>query len=128
MANSNSKLSHYFLNQRFQNKFLKLATTKKTTTKKTSTKKEVGEKSSKSIQDESLLKKNGIDEMSLDELLKFAKKEKVDFPENIDETERVNVVLPVLAHFAQKADLLLGFGVLDILNDGYGFLRNLQLQ
>tara|TARA_B100000902_G_C27262533_1_gene891637 strand:+ start:227 stop:1609 length:1383 start_codon:yes stop_codon:yes gene_type:complete len=101
-----------------------LATTKKTTTKKTSTKKEVGEKSSKSIQDESLLKKNGIDEMSLDELLKFAKKEKVDFPENIDETERVNVVLPVLAHFAQKADLLLGFGVLDILNDGYGFLRN----
>ncbi len=101
-----------------------MATTKKTTTKKTSTKKEVGEKSSKSIQDESLLKKNGIDEMSLDELLKFAKKEKVDFPENIDETERVNVVLPVLAHFAQKADLLLGFGVLDILNDGYGFLRN----
>lgn len=101
-----------------------MATTKKTSTKKTSTKKEVGEKSSKSIQDESLLKKNGIDEMSLDELIKFAKKEKVDFPENIDETERVNVVLPVLAHFAQEADLLLGFGILDILNDGYGFLRN----
>tara|TARA_B100000927_G_scaffold263020_1_gene234287 strand:+ start:1908 stop:3290 length:1383 start_codon:yes stop_codon:yes gene_type:complete len=101
-----------------------LAATRKTSTRKTSTRKEVGEKSSKSIQDESLLKKNDIDEMSIEELIKFAKKEKVDFPENTDEAERVSIVLPILAHFAQKEDLLLGFGILDILNDGYGFLRN----
>ena len=101
-----------------------MAATRKTSTRKTSTRKEVGEKSSKSIQDESLLKKNDIDEMSIEELIKFAKKEKVDFPENTDEADRVSIVLPILAHFAQKEDLLLGFGVLDILNDGYGFLRN----
>ncbi len=101
-----------------------MAATRKTSTRKTSTRKEVGEKSSKSIQDESLLKKNDIDEMSIEELIKFAKKEKVDFPENTDEAERVSIVLPILAHFAQKEDLLLGFGILDILNDGYGFLRN----
>ena len=101
-----------------------MAATRKTSTRKTSTRKEVGEKSSKSIQDESLLKKNDIDEMSIEELIKFAKKEKVDFPENTDESERVSIVLPILSHFAQKEDLLLGFGILDILNDGYGFLRN----
>ena len=57
-------------------------------------------------------------------LLKFAKKEKVEIPESTDESDRVNIVLPVLANLAQKEDLLLGFGILDILNDGYGFKKS----
>ena len=101
-----------------------MATTKKTSIKKTASKKVVNDKLSSSGQEDSLLKKNGIDEMSLDDLIEFAKKTKVEIPEVTGESERVNIVLPVLAHFAQKEDLLLGFGVLDILNDGYGFLRN----
>ena len=101
-----------------------MATTKKTSIKKTASKKVVNDKLSSSGQEDSLLKKNGIDEMSLDDLIEFAKKAKVEIPEVTGESERVNIVLPVLAHFAQKEDLLLGFGVLDILNDGYGFLRN----
>ena len=101
-----------------------MATTKKTSINKTSSKKETTNKPSASRHDESLLKKNGIDEMPLDDLIKFAKKSKVNIPDNADESERVSIVLPLLAHFAQKEDLLLGFGVLDILNDGYGFLRN----
>ena len=105
-----------------------MATTKKTSIKKTTSKKDVNDKLSPSKQEDSLLKKNGIDEMSLDDLIKFAKKAKVDIPDVTDESERVNIVLPVLAHFAQKEDLLLGFGVLDILNDGYGFLRNPDTQ
>ena len=99
-----------------------MATTKKTSTKKTSSKKDI-DKSSIGLND-SLLKKNGIDELSLDDLIKFAKKEKVEIPDIKDDTDRVNIVLPLLAHLAQKEDLLLGFGILDILNDGYGFLRN----
>ena len=99
-----------------------MATSKKTSTK-TTTSKKVTEKSSATIND-SLLKKSGIDELGFEDLLKFAKKEKVEIPESTDESDRVNIVLPVLAHLAQKEDLLLGFGILDILNDGYGFLRN----
>ena len=101
-----------------------MATTKKTSIKKTPSKKDAIDNLSSSKQDGGILKKNGIDEMALEELIKFAKKSKIDIPENIDESERVSIVLPILAHFAQKEDLLLGFGVLDILNDGYGFLRN----
>ena len=101
-----------------------MATTKKTSIKKTPSKKDAIDNLSSSKQDGGILKKNGIDEMALEELIKFAKKSKIDIPENIDESERVGIVLPILAHFAQKEDLLLGFGVLDILNDGYGFLRN----
>ena len=99
-----------------------MATSKKTSTK-TTTSKKVTEKSSATLND-SLLKKSGIDELGLEDLLKFAKKEKVEIPNTTDESDRVNIVLPVLAHLAQKEDLLLGFGILDILNDGYGFLRN----
>ena len=99
-----------------------MATTKNTSTKKTPTKKDV-DKPSINLND-SLLKKNGIDEMALVDLIKFAKKEKVEIPDNADDSDRVNIVLPVLAHLAQREDLLLGFGILDILNDGYGFLRN----
>ena len=104
------------------NNFLKLATTKKTSTKKTPPKKDIDKPSIG--HNDSLLKKNGIDELSLDDLIKFAKKEKVEIPDIKDDSDRVNIVLPVLAHLAQKEDLLLGFGILDILNDGYGFLRN----
>ena len=100
-----------------------MATTRKTSTKKTTIKKDTSEKS-QNISIDSLLKKNGIDDMSLDDLVKFAKKEKVEISEDTDLNDRVNIVLPVLAHLAQKDDLLLGFGILDILNDGYGFLRN----
>ena len=100
-----------------------MATTRKTSTKKTTIKKDTSEKS-QNISIDSLLKKNGIDDMSLDDLVKFAKKEKVEISEDTDLDDRVNIVLPVLAHLAQKDDLLLGFGILDILNDGYGFLRN----
>ena len=99
-----------------------MATSKKTSTKTTASKK-VTEKSSATLND-SLLKKSGIDELGFEDLLKFAKKEKVEIPDTADESDRVNIVLPVLAHLAQKEDLLLGFGILDILNDGYGFLRN----
>ena len=99
-----------------------MATTKKTSTKKTPPKKNI-DKPSIGLND-SLLKKNGIDELSLDDLIKFARKEKVEIPDIKDDSDRVNIVLPVLAHLAQKEDLLLGFGILDILNDGYGFLRN----
>ena len=90
-----------------------MATTKKTSIKKTTSKKVVNDKLSSSKQEDTLLKKNGIDEMSIDDLIKFAKKAKVDIPDVTDESERVNIVLPLLAHFAQKEDLLLGFGVLD---------------
>ena len=51
---------------------------------------------------DSLLKKNGIDEPFLDDLIKFAKKEKVEIPDIKDDSDRVNIVLPVLAHLAQK--------------------------
>ena len=81
-----------------------MATTKKTSTKKTSSKKDI-DKPSIGIND-SLLKKNGIDELSLDDLVKFAKKEKVEIPDIIVDSDRVNIVLPVLAHLAQKEDLL----------------------
>ncbi len=100
-----------------------MATTRKTSTRKTTIKKDTSEKS-QNISIDSLLKKNGIDDMSLDDLIKFAKKEKVEISEDTDLDDRVNIVLPILAHLAQKDDLLLGFGILDILNDGYGFLRN----
>ena len=54
-----------------------MATTRKTSTKKTTIKKDTSEKS-QNISIDSLLKKNGIDDMSLDDLVKFAKKEKVE--------------------------------------------------
>ena len=64
-------LSFFFHNLGLQNKFLKLATTKKTSIKKTTSKKDVNDKLSPSKQEDSLLKKNGIDDMSLDDLIKF---------------------------------------------------------
>ena len=62
--------------------------------------------------------------MAIEEVIKFAEKSGVDYLPDTDMNDRVSVVLPVLSHFAQEEDLLLGFGVLDILSDGYGFLRN----
>ena len=50
-----------------------MATTKKTSIKKTSSKKDATDKFASSKQDDSLLKKNGIDEMPLEDLIKFAK-------------------------------------------------------
>ena len=74
--------------------------------------------------DSSILKKHGIDSMSIDQVLEFANKNGIAIPEDIDSQDRIKVVLQILGFYAQESDLLMGFGVLDILNDGYGFLRN----
>tara|TARA_A100001037_G_scaffold306494_1_gene352046 strand:+ start:19404 stop:20795 length:1392 start_codon:yes stop_codon:yes gene_type:complete len=96
--------------------------TKKTTTK---TKKDTETKEpSVSTSDVGILKRHGVDDMSVDEVVKFAEKSGVSYLPDSDMNDRVSVVLPVLSHFAQEEDLLLGFGILDILSDGYGFLRN----
>ncbi|MEC7921183.1 MAG: transcription termination factor Rho [Chloroflexota bacterium] len=96
--------------------------TKKTTTK---TKKDAETKEpSVSTSDVGILKRHGVDDMSVDEVVKFAEKSGVSYLPDSDMNDRVSVVLPVLSHFAQEEDLLLGFGILDILSDGYGFLRN----
>ena len=96
--------------------------TKKTTTK---TKKDTQTKEpSVSTSDVGILKRHGVDDMSVDEVVKFAEKSGVSYLPDSDMNDRVSVVLPVLSHFAQEEDLLLGFGILDILSDGYGFLRN----
>ena len=103
-----------------------MATPKPKITKKTPIKKK--EKGNSPIPelkaDVGVLKRHGIDDMSLEEVIKFAKKSGVEYLTDVDTKDRVNVVLPVLSHFAQEEDLLLGFGILDILSDGYGFLRN----
>ncbi len=96
--------------------------TKKTTTK---TKKDTQTKEpSVSTSDVGILKRHGVDDMSVEEVVKFAEKSGVSYLPDSDMNDRVSVVLPVLSHFAQEEDLLLGFGILDILSDGYGFLRN----
>ena len=64
--------------------------------------------------DAGILKRHAIDDMSLEEVIKFAKKSGVEYLTDVDIKDRVNVVLPVLSHLAQEEDLLLGFGILDI--------------
>ncbi len=39
-------------------------------------------------------------------------------------TRRSDLILNLLSHYAEQSDLLLGAGILDIGNDGYGFLRH----
>ena len=100
-----------------------MATPKSKSTKKSTTKKESTKKAELNS-DIGILKRHEVDDMAIDEVIKFAKKSGVDYPEDIDTNDRVSIVLPVLSHFAQEEELLLGFGILDILSDGYGFLRN----
>ena len=100
-----------------------MATPKSKSTKKSTTKKESTKKAELNS-DIGILKRHEVDDMAIDEVIKFAKKSGVDYPEDIDMNDRVSIVLPVLSHFAQEEELLLGFGILDILSDGYGFLRN----
>ena len=38
-------------------------------------------------------------------------------------TQRTELVLEVLANAAEETDQMVGAGVLDLLGDGYGFLR-----
>jgi len=101
-----------------------LATPKPKSTKKSTTKKESTKKASDLNSDIGILKRHEVDDMAIEEVIKFAEKSGVDYLPDTDMNDRVSVVLPVLSHFAQEEDLLLGFGVLDILSDGYGFLRN----
>jgi transcription termination factor Rho len=113
------------------------ATTSKATTKKKVVEKKVVEKKVDTIitppapknfirkdSNSTILKKYDIDNMSLDDVIKFADKNGITIPEDIDTQDRIKVVLQILGFYAQESDLLMGFGVLDILNDGYGFLRN----
>ena len=100
-----------------------MATPKSKSTKKSTIKKESTKKAELNS-DIGILKRHEVDDMAIDEVIKFAKKSGVDYPEDIDVNDRVSIVLPVLSHFAQEEELLLGFGILDILSDGYGFLRN----
>ena len=100
-----------------------MATPKSKSTKKSTTKKESTKKAELNS-DIGILKRHEVDDMAIDEVIKFAKKSGVDYPEDIDMNDRVSIVLPVLSYFAQEEELLLGFGILDILSDGYGFLRN----
>ncbi len=99
-----------------------MATSKPKTSKKESL--PGGDDKVKRDPNSSLLKRHSIDAMSSEEVVKFAQKQGVEFTSEIDLTDRVQVVLSLLAFLAQEEDLLLGFGILDILNDGYGFLRN----
>lgn len=101
-----------------------MATPKPKSTKKSTTKKESTKKASDLNSDIGILKRHEVDDMVIEEVIKFAEKSGVDYLPDTDMNDRVSVVLPVLSHFAQEEDLLLGFGVLDILSDGYGFLRN----
>ena len=101
-----------------------MATPKPKSTKKSTTKKESTKKASDLNSDIGILKRHEVDDMAIEEVIKFAEKSGVDYLPDTDMNDRVSVVLPVLSHFAQEEDLLLGFGVLDILSDGYGFLRN----
>ncbi len=100
-----------------------MATPKSKSTKKSTIKKESTKKAELNS-DIGILKRHEVDDMAIDEVIKFAKKSGIDYPEDIDMNDRVSIVLPVLSHFAQEEELLLGFGILDILSDGYGFLRN----
>ena len=113
-------------------------TTKKITTPKTTIRKKVVESKNKvdikhpptakgfpkKSSDTTILNKHSIDNMSLEEVLKFADKNGILIPDDIDKEDRIKVVHQILGFYAHESDLLMGFGVLDILNDGYGFLRN----
>ncbi|HRQ75408.1 MAG TPA: transcription termination factor Rho [Phycisphaerales bacterium] len=62
-----------------------------------------------------------LQHMSTDELMKLAKKEKI---ENYPTLNKQKLVFEILKARAQKQGLMVGEGTLEILPDGFGFLRS----
>ena len=62
-----------------------------------------------------------LQKMELDELKEMAEKEELD---NIDDLKKNELAFAILQHQIEKQGLMYGEGVLEILPDGFGFLRS----
>lgn len=71
--------------------------------------------------DQSVKNTSDIKEMSIQELHKYAKELSVEATRS---TQRQDLVFAVMKNLAQSGSVLNGEGVLEIMQDGYGFLRS----
>ena len=75
-----------------------------------------------------LAKKNGLDlaalqKMKMEELLKLAKKEKLEDPGNMPKQK---LVFEILRKRAEKAGLMMAEGTLEVMPEGFGFIRSAE--